>query len=215
MTSWADTFVGRTVGTGGWGTASDGEAWNILNNGGLTLQVGSGNGMFTEASSSQVAYLQLGTNTGTDIEGTVIGNLSAYAGTNDEVGIFLRCSGTGASMNGYLYLFGAGGNVRLVKVTNNVGSTLISATFSTTNALSYSSRFRVQGATLYGKSWLTSGSEPASWTTTFIDTTYTSGGVGLYVRAGSGVTGTVNTFKATTLLSNALLTNRRVIGRIQ
>lgn len=217
MTSWADTFVGRTVGTGGWGTASDGEAWNILNNGGLTLQVSGGNGMFTEASTSQVAYLQLGSNTGVDEESLFTGALSVYSSTSDEIGNILRITGTGGTMNCYLFLIGAniGTQWRIVKVTNNVGVTLTSGTFNSSGATNYRLRFRAQGALLYGKAWLSSGAEPDAWTGTAIDTGFSQGGVGLYVRAGSGVTGTVNNFSAKTLLSNALLTNRRVIGRIQ
>jgi RHS repeat-associated protein len=178
-----DSFV-RTLVSGSWGTATDGNLW--------TKQLGSATYSTTGtqgkiASPSSDSFESLGPVLAND-GGEILVRWQVAATTN-KAGAILRMSAAAATYYGvrfdgagHVELFGKWGG----SIHTNIGSVRINYTPGT--ALQWF-RFRVAGTTLYFKVWADGTSEPANWSGQTTDTNVTGTGfAGLFGNA-SNTTG--------------------------
>lgn len=197
-----DTFV-RTVVSGSWGTATDGNLW--------TLQAGSATYSTTGTqgkivSSSSDSFESLGPALpligGEDLVRWQVGN------SKDTAGAILRMSASASTYYGVRYdgaghieLFGKWGGT----LHTNLGGVRVSYTPGTAKQWF---RFRVQGSTLYYKVWADGTTEPTNWTGQTTDTNVAGPGlVGLYGNAYSRSTGVLfDQFSGSALQSDATTT---------
>jgi hypothetical protein len=180
MTSWADTFAGRTVAsnqTGSWGTASNGEVYSNKSGSTATYTVASGVGTIATPATGQACIMMLGSNTGTDMESLC--KLSGGANT-DTIYTFLRLSDSAHYYRLDLTLPGTG--LRLA-YKNGGGFTTIGSNkdvnFTPAAGMLIWFRFRVQGTQLMAKAWQDGSAEPGVWLRDEIDNHVASGGVGI------------------------------------
>lgn len=172
----ADTFARANV-SGGWGTATDGNAWNV-GAGSSTLSVTSDEGII--ASSSASSFLTLGGSLAT-ADGEALFRF-ARADTTNTIGTLLRWTD---SNNFYLSFLDGSGNLKLYKKVAGTATVINALTFSTTANTFYWMRFRVQGTTLEQRVWQDGTAEPSAWTYSATDTSLSGSGgsansVGLY-----------------------------------
>jgi pectate lyase len=194
MTNWADTFAGRTVGSGSWGTASDGETWAQLSGAGAGLSVSGGQGLYT--STGQIMIMKLGSNTGTDMESWVRWSFGA---ASDNVHTDLRLADVT-----HFYRLGMVGlsTIQLGKKNGGGFTSIATATspITFTTSTLYWWHFKVIGPNLFGRVWADGSSEPGIWHITASDTSITSGSVGVACNTGAGATTiTFDSFTANTI----------------
>ena len=177
-----DTFVrANTAGNttvsnaAGWGTSSDGNTWTDLHATDTpTFSINTNRGeVTTSALDNQLA---LSSNTYADAE--VVVRLTTNVIASNWNGVMLRdTSGT----TGYLCILRNTANAQLSIVKDIAGGTIIaSAAFSWSSGVAQWIRFRAVGNQLYAKAWADGSGEPAAWTITTTDSTYTSGRVGVF-----------------------------------
>lgn len=178
LTSWMDTFTGRTV-AGGWGTASDGQAW-VQVAGTDTLAVGAGAGTITNATSAAANRMVLGSDIVADAQARACMTYADLVG--DSIGVLLRCDATGA--NHYLFRPTPGSTTQ-IEIDKRVAGTLSTiATFASGVTIANGVHLRVAGqivgSKLWIKAWIDGTAEPATWAGSINDTALASGGYGLY-----------------------------------
>jgi hypothetical protein len=164
-----DTFAGGTrAGANGWSPASSGSNWNVIVSGGATIAVASNEGTLTNSATNNTYYL----GSSTLLNGEALVRVANQSSNTGEVRIILRANATGNT-----YYFGrlAGTSLSLQRnaagtLTNLSGSSTVTATAGHF----YWYRFRLVGASLFLKQWDDTGSEPAAWTLTAIDTAPTT-----------------------------------------
>ena len=174
-----------------WGAASDGRNWEGDANAlaafsvtGTMGQIANGNGglnaVIGEASS--------------DAEVLVQGTIDHYNGASVNLGVVLRWSDTN---NWYKLLIDAN-TLSIIKRVNGVSSTLASIPFHAQDTMSYTLRFRVIGAMLSGKAWLSNTTEPTNWMLLTNDTSLTTGQAGIRVLVQPATVVRIAMFQATT-----------------
>ena len=157
----------------GWGTlASDGETW-----GGGSSPSGASYEIAT-LSSTKVGQFTGSTSTFTKLLGSgsqadagVIGQV-ALSNTSDAIGLLLRFT---SSSNQYRFQFDGSGNLAINKNVSGSVTTVVSTAFSVSTNTLYTIRGQCIGSALYIKAWLSSSTEPTSWTLTASDTSVYSG----------------------------------------
>jgi len=197
-----DTFV-RTPVNGSWGTATDGNLWN-LQAGSATYSTTGTQGKIVSSSSDSFESLgaALPLTGGEDLVRWQVGN------SKDTAGAIIRMSATATTYYGVRYdgaghieLFGKWGGT----LHTNLGGVRVSYTPGTNKQWF---RFRVQGSTLYYKVWADGNTEPTNWTGQTTDTNVAGPGlVGLYGNASSRSTGVLfDQFSGSALQSDATTT---------
>jgi len=173
-----DTF-NRTNPTG-WGTASDGQKWNLETNT-LDFSIVDGIGQIQQGGNGGELTAILGPSF-TDADLLVSGSLSDF--TNSQLGLALRWTDD----RHYYKAFIDGTNLNVLKRQNQVGLLLQRIPFLAQPGVSYTIRFRVIGTTLEAKAWRTANAEPLDWRVRATDNTFHSGFGGLRSNVNHGVT---------------------------
>lgn len=193
MTSWADTFAGRTS-VAGFGTASDGEVWSVLSGTAAQLSVSSNEGQVIFPSAINI--MLLGSNTGTDMEGLVRWSM---ANASDQIGIHLRLTDST-----HYYRCSWAGGAKPLNIGKKAGGSFtllangaVPFTFATSTF--YWFRFRVKGIDLYARSWQDGQPEPTLWQASATDSSIASGGVGLFANATTISADTFDSFAVQTI----------------
>lgn len=189
-TSLAEDDFNRTVGAGGWGTASDGHTYTLT--GGVSSSersVASNRGLVTVSASQTLHRQQTVSETCTDADVRCQMAVSATAtGGTLNACVLLRWSSSTAHYRARVE-FTTGGTV---SVSVTVGSTIIDTNAST--GLSYAPgdvfevRVRIIGYRILMRVWPTGTAEPTVWhiDRTDVSNTHASGTVGLSAHGGSG-----------------------------
>src|SRR5207247_3812615 len=160
-----DTF--NRANQAGWNPASGGSNWS-QRVGTLTISIVSLEGSASGNVNPSIDLL--GNGTATDGETTVRFSMSA---TSDSFALLLRGSADGK--NGYLARQ-SGGTFSLCKLVNGAVTSLFSVAFTLSASIFYTMRFRLIGTVLYGRIWQDGTAEPAQWTKTGSDATFTAAG---------------------------------------
>ncbi len=166
-----DDFMRGPV-SGGWGTATDGQAW------------GGDSTVGTDGLWSVVNHMGLLTSKGNNVAPTAV--LGPGAADVD-----VRITGTSAG-NGFFgavarwtsttawYMAQLDGTTLLIKRRDaGGGTTLMQTNFQANANTAYSIHFQAVGSTLSASAWLASATEPATFMVTATDATYPTGQTGL------------------------------------
>jgi len=176
-----------------WGTASDGRTWSgdansieifsIAHNAGL---IAAGNGAFNAI---------LGP-TNADSEIVVSATINHFpAGGLVNLGVALRWTD---GDDWYKALIN-GTQLQILSRVHGISKVLASASFAAYDAVSYTLRFRAQGANLLSKAWQAGKPEPANWLLQTSDTALTLGMGGIRVVLQNTTTIRVTSFLETTV----------------
>lgn len=179
-----------------WGRASDGHMWlsdqgappdaAVFSIAGRTGQIANGQGTFN-------ALLgPVGTNVEVMMSGSV-NHFAANGGVN--LGVVLRWTD---KTHWYKALIDG---ARLEIIKPGGAQALATTPFQAQDGTAYTLRFRAIGAMLFAKVWQTGTPEPANWMLTVMDTTYTSGYVGVRPLLQKNTVITIDSFEATTASS--------------
>ena len=183
----ADTFT-RTV-SSGWGSADTGGGWTTSSP--STCSVGGGVGVMTMAAGTGPStYLTSVSATATDLQVTASTDKAATGGGTYLYVIGRRVAGQGDYRAKVRLLAGGQVALTLLRVDAAGAETVIKAEtvlsgLTSTGGTTLRIRLQVTGTgptTLRAKVWPTSGTEPASWNQTGVDSTaglQSAGGVGL------------------------------------
>jgi hypothetical protein len=173
-----DTF--QRTNQSGFGTASDGQTWTMTGTG--TLSIASNEGLVVSSASD--SHIQLGTHVGTDMIALC---RIAVSNASDICGVQTRFTSSGGQTTAYKFLWYASA-VHLNKAISGVNTQMTTQSFSVTASTFYWFKLATIGTNQYGKIWQDGTAEPGAWTTTFNDTSVTSGGVAILANtAGTGV----------------------------
>jgi len=174
-----------------WGTASDGRTWggDANNN---NLQVFSITGATGVISGGQGTFNALLGPASSNVEVVLAGSVNRFAG-GANLGAVLRWTD---SNNWYKALID-GAHLSILRRVNGVTTVIGSKPFNAQGNIVYMLRFRAIGATIFAKVWRSDMPEPANWTVTATDPTFTSGQVGVRVVVQNNVTIKVTSFTAT------------------
>jgi hypothetical protein len=160
----------RTVAAGSIGVETDGKTWSRLQ-GTSTISVDGTRAVITGTSTLNI-FSVVGTS-GTQEEGVV--RFSSSVNTSAAGITFRTLDG-----NNFYVLRYSGGALQLVKYIANVATAMATLTIATTANTKYWLRFRAYGSSLQGMMWTDGATEGTAWQIAATDTTYTSGGVGMY-----------------------------------
>lgn len=187
----ADTFT-RTVGSGGWGTSSDGHTYTVTGGPASDRSVAATYGVITlVATPTTNRYMIVAESCrDCDIRGTFAVSATATGGSL-VAGLIARWT----AFTDYYRLraeFSAAGGITLAvtRATSIVGSAVATG-LSYTPGSTVEVRMRVIGDRVLGRAWLTGTVEPSTW---HVDEVVTSTPIseGLVGLAGSGLTGNSN-----------------------
>ncbi len=175
-----DTFAGRTV-SGGWGTGSDGNVWNLQPGATGTLAVSSGEG--SASSTSGVCQFSYGSATATNVDMLVRFSLGS---TSDTVTLEGRASYSGSTTTSYRLAIT--GSTTLSLQCDMAGSVTIltQSSVSLSPGTFYWMRFQINGSTLSGHYWQDGTAEPTTWLSTTDTTIPGPGQYGLLVTPAIG-----------------------------
>lgn len=165
-----DNFSGRTIASG-WGNATDLQPW--VGNGpfGSESSVSGGKGLLTASAGLPVfPAAALGSWLVKDSE--VLYRVQLGDTTNDSYALF-RTQVPNDLTNCYQVRFG-GSALTIIKVVGGSASTLSTVAATTTGSNLYWVRSRIQGNVLSAKSWQDGSSEPAGWSVTATDSSFTN-----------------------------------------
>jgi hypothetical protein len=152
-----DTFA-RANQTGGWGTASDGEAWSLASGSSSNVQILSDEDyIYTSGTSSVTAVLLLGSATVLDPEGLV--RFSVHDGAHGTGRVVLRAVD---GSNFYALGYTTTDLLSIAKVVAGTLSSLASTSFTPTADTYYWLRARCTGNWLYLKVWQDGSSQPSA-----------------------------------------------------
>lgn len=198
-----DTFEGRTS-TSGWGTSTSGATWGTATIGSSagtdwTVSGGAGGHYVDSAVEARISYPN-GLTSVTDASILVTGITfpQATGGNLEPANIMYRWDGGGTF--GLVRIEVNTAHQVIVRIwgrgntTTELGSTTTSITHTGTGQ-PLSLRVRVIGRSVFAKVWVTSGSEPGSWTLTATDEEedeVTGGRWAIRTGRGSGNTNTAN-----------------------
>lgn len=176
----ADTFT-RTV-TGGWGTADTGQTWTT--SGGVVSDYAVGSGVGTQTATTEnvlrATLLDIGTG---DIDYYVTVSSNKLAAGADQVAQLLgRRTNAGNFYFAQLTFTTAQDvtldlNKRVSSVDTNIGAAVTLATGTHAINQQWTVRLHVYGTNIKVKAWLTSTSEPVTWTHEVTDTSLSSGNI--------------------------------------
>lgn len=214
-TSWSDTFIGRTV-SNAWGNGTSGQAWGHVK-GTDTLAVSSGEGTITSASSAAENVMLYGSDVVADAQ--VVARVKLGVLTfGDYMGLLLRNDAAG--LNGY-QARNAPNNatgIQIIKQVAGANTTLGTFTipFSYGNGSIVWFRFLAKGTTLSIKCWQDGTPEPAAYTGSVVDSTYTSGQYGVLAAAAPGSVMQADHFSGNILQPlQTHMGNHRAFARVQ
>jgi hypothetical protein len=179
-----------------WGTASDGRPWdgdaNVESD---VFSVTNHHGQITNAQGAVNALLGPGDVTNADV--LLDGSLSHFNGTVN-LGVVLRYH----DPNNWYKAYIDGTHLIVLKHVDAQSTVLDTTTFAAQDGQSYRLRFRVVGAMLFARAWLSGTPEPTTWMITTTDTTFQSGQAGIRVVLQQGLTVAVTSFAATAVNNN-------------
>jgi streptogramin lyase len=170
-----------------WGTASDGQTWGGDANTSSVFAIKGNAGIVINTSGNSYGAV-LGP-AAADAEVYATGSLSSF--TNSNFGDVLRWTDGNDWYKAYL----DGQSLVVQKKVAGVTTILAHVPFAATAGVRYVIHFRVLGSTLTANAWAATGSEPAGWMVTAIDTSLTSGQAGLRFLTQTG-TATITAFQA-------------------
>ncbi|MFJ3923007.1 hypothetical protein [Streptomyces sp. NPDC090022] len=188
----ADDF-NRTVGAGGWGTASDGHTYTLTGGNASDRSVASNRGVVTLAAPTTTLRHQVVSETCGDCDVRVAVSVSATA-TGGPLSAAITTRYTGSSDNYRLRIEFTTSSV--IRLTVTRGGTAVGSSVTTTLAYSagtvIQARARVIGHRVLGRVWATGTQEPALWhiDETISSSTISSGQVALTAVALTGNTNT-------------------------
>ena len=189
-----DVFT-RTVGSGSWGSTSDGKAWTTVATADGSYSVNGTQGVHTRSAigASLVSLLpSTYLNSDQEVSGTTAA-LTTGSGVQ-RFGLIARYVNSSNYFSADVQ-FNADNSmgVRIVKVVGGV-ETLLGAVnpisgFTYVAGVRYNLRFKVSGENLYAKVWPTTGSQPAYWHVSVTSSVLSAAGyVGPFSRWDAGVT---------------------------
>jgi hypothetical protein len=166
-----------------WGTSSGGDVWTAATgNGTATIAIASNLGTVTSASGTQANLQYLGTKTIKDCDMRIKAKASTVS--TSSFAIVLR--GDGSAANYYRAFLGS--DFEIQKSVASAFTTLASTAFSGSNNTYYWIRFSAFGNLLAAKIWQDGSTEPAAWTLSIADATFSSGQYGVRGAVPAGVT---------------------------
>ena len=171
-----------------WGTASDGHAWAAEANSSTLFSINNNAGQLAGGTGPHSAVLGPVV---TDSQVLFTGSVTTFSGAN--IGAVLRFTDTNNWYKAYL----DGTSLVVQKKVGGTNTNIGSAPFAATGATNYSLRFQDVGTTLNAKAWASNTTEPANWSITVTDSSFTSGNCGLRGQLGTGVTITYTSFLCT------------------
>ena len=174
-----------------WGMSSDGRNWEGDANTLASFSITGAMGQIANGNGGLNALLGPTSN---DAEVLMQGSVNHFNGAAVNMGVVLRWTDTN---NWYKLLIDAN-NLSIIKRVNGVSSTLTSIPFQAQDNTAYTLRFRIVGAMLFGKAWLSNTTEPANWMLLTNDTSLTGGQVGIRVLVQPTTVVHIASFQATT-----------------
>lgn len=96
------------------------------------------------------------------------------------------------NFNGYYLEFLDGGTIRIIEVTDNSFSTIVTGTFARTADTWYRTRFRAVDGVIRARIWADTDDEPTTWNLSVADTTRTGGGMSVGMFFPSADTGSLD-----------------------
>ncbi len=173
-----------------WGTASNSQKWGGDANVAAVFSISNNKGVVSGGNSAYNAVLGAA---GSNVDVVASGALSGYNSAN--FGTLLRWKDTNNWYKAYI----SGTTLVIQKKVNGTNTTLSSTNFAASAGTSYTIRFDAVGSQLSAKVWKTGATEPANWTTTTTDATFTSGFCGIRVQLANSITAAFTSFSAKTL----------------
>ncbi len=174
-----------------WGASSDGRNWEGDANTLTAFSIVGAMGQVVNGNGGLNAVLGP---VNSDAEVLIQGTINHYNGASVNLGVVLRWNNAN---NWYKLLIDAN-SLSIIKRVNGVSSTLVFIPFHAQDNKSYMLRFRVIGAMLSGKAWLSNTTEPINWMVVTNDTALTTGQAGIRVLVQPTTIVHIAMFQATT-----------------
>ena len=176
-----------------WGTASDGHNWSGDANSIEIFSIAQKSGLIAAGKGAFNAILGP---TNTDSESVVSATINHFpAGGLVNLGVALRWT----DGNDWYKALINGTQLQILSRVHGTSKVLATMPFAAHDALSYTLRFRAQGANLLAKAWQTGQPEPANWLLQATDTALAQGMGGIRVLLQNTTTIRVTSFLETTV----------------
>jgi hypothetical protein len=177
-----------------WGTASDGHVWSGDANSIEIFSITQDAGLITAGQGAFNAILGPASADSEILVSATVNQFSASGQVN--LGVALRWT----DGNDWYKALINGTQLQLLGRVHGTTRVLATTPFTARGGVSYTLRFRSQGANLLVKAWQTGLPEPATWTLQTSDTTLTQGMAGIRVVLQNTTTIRVTSFLETTIV---------------
>ena len=172
-----DTFAGRSA-SGGWGTASDGQAWWVRSGSAnrLSVSASAGEGLVSGSSSMSMDLMRatLGPVSAAGTE--VVARYTSGDYANDCGHLLAGFSGAGSYYVAGLDSPDGTPELNVMKVVGGTQTRVADVAFPAVDGTAYWERVRTQGGVVSVKAWRDGTAEPSSWNLTWTDDSPLPGG---------------------------------------